>query len=54
MKDKPKENLTKREMFAMAALQGILANPDNTGTVTTQIANMAVWYADELIRELEK
>jgi hypothetical protein len=48
------DTLTKREMFAMAAMQGMLANPDNIGVSLKYTAEHAVSYADELISELEK
>ena len=41
------EGLTKREWFAGMALQGLLANPNGR-------AEAAVYYADALIKELEK
>lgn len=44
--------LTKREMFAMAAMQGILTragSPDRN-----MIAKTAVEYADALLKELDK
>ncbi len=44
--------LTKREFFAAAALQGILANPD--GCLWKLAAEEAVKKADELIFELNK
>lgn len=44
------DGLTKRERFAMAALQGLLANPGpHIG-----IASIAVQYADRLLEELDK
>lgn len=45
--------LTKREVFAMHALQGILSceSVDETPKV---IVGVAVLYADELIKELER
>jgi len=43
--------LTKREMFAMAAMQGILANSSNG---MSYAARDAVLMADELLAELEK
>ncbi|WP_447077633.1 hypothetical protein [Shewanella algae] len=47
------EGLTKREVFAMHALQGILSceSVDETPKV---IVGVAVLYADELIKELER
>lgn len=44
--------LTKREMFAMAAMQGILSNPNDRYTYD-QLAGHAVNYADALLAELE-
>lgn len=43
--------LTKREQFAMAAMQGILANSSNS---MSYAARDAVLMADELLAELEK
>lgn len=43
--------LTKREMFAMAAMQGILAKPEVSMNYAAQDA---VKLADELLAELEK
>ncbi len=45
--------LTKRELFAAMALQGLLANPATDGE-RDEIAFDAVMYADELISELNK
>lgn len=51
--------LTKREKFAMAALQGLLANPafaaefGSSAYVGTP-ASAAVYHADDLIAELNK
>lgn len=48
--------LTKREMFAMAAMQGIMGNPsaNPTGEVHFHnIAEDAVKIADELLKQLE-
>ena len=45
--------LTKREMFAMAAMQGICSNPDDRYTYE-QLAGHAVKQADALLAELEK
>lgn len=42
--------LTKRELFAAMALQGLLADPNCGG----KAAETAVYYADQLIKELEK
>ena len=44
--------LTKREMFAMAAMQGILTRSANTDRGA--IASYAVEYADALLAELER
>ena len=46
--------MSKREMFAMAAMQGILSNdgwPDNGSP--QNVANAAVCFADELLKLLE-
>jgi hypothetical protein len=45
--------LTKRELFAAMAMQGLLANPATDGTYS-QIADDAVVYADQLIKELNQ
>lgn len=44
--------LTKREMFAMAAMQGILTRSANTDR--SSIASYSVEYADALLAELER
>lgn len=44
--------MTKREEFAKAAMQGLLASPIETDLKT--IAEMSAWQADALIRELNK
>ncbi len=44
--------LTKREAFAMAAMQGILANP-NCDDVYSDKAAAAVVHADALLKALE-
>lgn len=52
--------LTKREYFAAAALQGLLANPDleiassEASDVFSYFAKLAVVYSDRLMRELNK
>lgn len=45
--------LTKREYFAAAALQGLLATGENIGGVAI-FAKSAVQYADALIMQLNK
>ena len=45
--------LTKREMFAIAAMQGICSNPNDRYTYE-QLAGHAVKHADALLAELEK
>lgn len=45
--------LTKREYIAIACLQGLLANSAHTNT-TSDSCEIAVMYADTLIRELNK
>lgn len=47
--------LTKREMFAMAAMQGILSNGvDFTAHDDKDVAQAAVIHADNLLAELER
>jgi len=45
------QGFTKREMFAMAAMQGILASGKAT---TRHIATQALEHADSLLAELER
>ena len=47
-------SLTKREQFAMAAMNGLNANPSSWQMTATQIAVCAVECADALIAELNK
>ena len=49
---KPETGLTKREMFAAMAMQGILSSGSDAAGGT--VARWAVEYADELLAELEK
>ncbi|MFC1600903.1 hypothetical protein ACFL34_00965 [Candidatus Sumerlaeota bacterium] len=44
--------LTKREYFAARALQGLLARGKEQDSITANV-QLAAWYADELLRELE-
>lgn len=48
--------MTKREQFAMAAMQGLLANPDEqtVGMSVTKMIKFAVMNADELLAALEQ
>ena len=46
--------LTKRELFAAMALQGMLANPERIGDKDSGYADYAVHLADALINELNK
>lgn len=46
--------LTKREAFAMAAMQGLCAAPDSGQWKAGQIANYAIEQADALIAALNK
>ncbi len=52
------DGLTKREMFAVHAMLGILAATDSTLKITSVEAkafvNTAILCADELIKRLEK
>lgn len=50
---KPAFGLTKREMFAMAAMNGIMSNSNDRYTYE-QLAGHAVAQADALLSELEK
>jgi len=51
LRDVCHQGLTKREQFAMAAMQGILSNSSN---VMSYCARDAVMMADELLAELER
>ena len=44
----------KRFQAAMAAMQGLCANPDFTSSSERQIAEMAVEHADALLAELDR
>jgi hypothetical protein len=46
--------LTKREAFAMAAMQGNLASPETAGAGAQEIAQWSVYQADALLFELAK
>lgn len=46
--------LTKRELFAAMALQGMLANPDLTKTDDVTIAMTCIDAADALIKALNQ
>lgn len=48
------DGLTKREYFAAAALQGLLAAEPDYSLSIEHIAVTAVGYADELIRALNR
>ena len=50
---KSQSGLTKREMFAMAAMQGICANSSDRYTYE-QLAGHAVAHADALLNQLEQ
>lgn len=45
--------LTRREYFAVLALQGFLSNPEYAG-YRKQFVQQSVKIADELIKELDK
>lgn len=58
--DSENRGLTKREMFAMAAMQGLLSNPQyNNPTLRHDMVTVpdlcaaSISYADELIKQLE-
>lgn len=46
--------LTKREMFAMAAMQGVGADPATGEMEPSGIAHLSVLWADALLKELGK
>ncbi|MBS5907830.1 MAG: hypothetical protein KIC84_11455 [Dysgonomonas mossii] len=46
--------LTKRELFAAMAMQGILANPEKIGGKDQELTQYSVMLADALINELNK
>lgn len=46
--------LTKRELFASMAMQGILANPERIGGKDQELTQYSVMLADALINELNK
>ena len=48
------ETLTKRERFAMAAMQGMNANPKYEDETVTVIADLAIGQADELLKLLNE
>jgi hypothetical protein len=53
-----KPGLSKREMFAMAAMQGLCANPNvsadkSKSDVAQFYASVAIKFADELLKQLE-
>lgn len=48
----PCSGLTKREMIATHAMQGLLAAPDLNTTAPRAVAASAVAYADALLAEL--
>lgn len=49
-----KDKVTKREVFAMAAMQANRANPQYGEAKSEEIAKYAVEDADALLKELEK
>jgi|TARA_R110000803_G_scaffold34063_1_gene74525 hypothetical protein len=48
------QGLTKREAFAMAAMQGLIASDIENIYTTTDIAEISVTQADALLKELAK
>lgn len=46
--------LTKREMFAMVAMQGLLVNSERNGLTFDTATAQAIKCADALLAELEK
>jgi len=51
--NKPLTGMTKREAFAMAAMQGLISNHQLRGAAS-ECAISAVDYADALLKELDK
>lgn len=51
---KKAQDLSRREQFAMAALQGLLADPNNSDTGMDRIAGYSVEAADALLSKLNK
>lgn len=52
-KDRAASGLTKREIFAMAAMQGILSARADAGINCEWISEVSVKMADELLKQLE-
>ena len=54
--DRPVDSLTKRELFAMAAMQGMLSAMDGRGYGGNEhyegVAKYSLKYADALLKEL--
>lgn len=48
------QGLTKREIMAMHALQGLLAAPDLNTVEPDDVAGTAIAYADALLAELDR
>ena len=48
------QGLTKREMMAMHALQGLLAAPDLNTVEPDAVAGTAIAYVDALLAELDR
>ncbi len=46
--------LTKRELIAAMALQGLMRHPDSVGESSETVAAWAVQAADALLEELDK
>lgn len=51
---KKAQELSKREQFAMAAMQGILSDPNYSNTGINSIANYSIEAADVLLAKLNK
>lgn len=49
-----REGLTKREAFAMAAMQGLCANPDYRTWSDEFVTNMIIGVTDRTLAELSK
>lgn len=51
--DKTYSGLTKREMFAMAAMQGLISSHPDQAHNHNQGATVAIAWADELLKQLD-
>lgn len=54
LQDMKKNTLTKREQFAMAAMQGLIIVDSEDLMTCNKTAEIAILHADALIKELEE